>query len=130
LICTWIENRSFQNKKGKFCDPYLGSLHSYYKNMGLTVITITLPVFPIKLLKKVYESGEIIPSIYFTKLSDILRSIFEALFLKKGKRLPNSKKLDLATIFEYEMIGEKGNVCYAFLHYQTCLRLFGINSLS
>ena len=130
LTCTWIEHRSFKSKDDKFSDPYLGTLNDYYKKMGLKVVTITLPVFTIKLLKKAYRCGEIIPSIYFTKLSDILRSFFKALFLKHNKKIPNSNELDLTSIVKYEMISEKGNVCHAYLHYRTCLRLFKINSMS
>lgn len=127
LTCTWIENRSFKGKNYKFSDPYLGVLNDYYKKIGLKVATITLPVFPIKLLKKAYKCGEIIPSIYFTRLSDISRSFFKALFLKYDKKIPNSNGLDLTSIFGYEMVSEKGGICYAFLHYLTCLNLFKIN---
>ena len=129
LTCTWIENRSFKGKNNKFSDPYLGTLNDYYKKMGLKVATITLPVFPINLLKKAYRCGEIIPSIYFARLSDISRSFFKTLFLKCNKKIPSSNGLNLTSIFEHEMISEKGKVCYAFLHYLTCLNLFKINSM-
>lgn len=123
LTCTWIENRSFKGKNNKFSDPYLGTLNDYYKKLGLKVATITLPLFPIKLLKKAYSCGEIIPSIYFTRLSDILRSFFKALFLKYDKKIPDKNEFDLTSIVEYEMISEKGGICYTFLHYLSCLNL-------
>ena len=127
LVCTWIENRSFKGKNNNFSDPYLGVLNDYYKKIGLKVTTITLPIFPVKLLKKAYKCGEIIPSICFTRLSDISRSFFKALFLKYDKQIPNSNGLDLTSIFKYEVVSEKGGICYAILHYQTCLKLFRIN---
>lgn len=129
LTCTWIENRSFISEDDKFSDPYLGTLNDYYKKMGLNVATITVPFFPIKLLKKVYKCGEIIPSIYFTKLSDIFRSFFKATRLEWNKKYSDCNDLDLTSIFEYERIAEKGMVCYGFLYYRTFLNLFRINTI-
>ena len=124
LTCTWVEDRSFKSGNGIFVDPYLGNLRDYYKNKGLETIAITLPIFPSHILKKVYRSKEIIPSIYFVGLSDIAKSFFKTLFLKWNKQIPHSSGLDLTPVFEYETITEKCSVCYALLHYYVCLKLF------
>lgn len=129
LICTWVEDRSFKGKNYKFSDPYLGILYAHYKKTGFNVATITLPILPINILKKAYKCGEIIPSIYFTKLSDIFRSFFKAIRLKWNKKYSDCNGLDLASIFEYERIAEKGKVCYGFLYHRTFLNLFKINNM-
>ncbi|UCE06632.1 MAG: hypothetical protein JSW07_00915 [bacterium] len=130
LSCTWIESRSFSDADNRFSDPYLGTLNEYYKKKGLKVITTTLPVFPVELLRKAYKSNEIIPSIYFVKLSDIIRSCFKSFFLKWDKNIPDNNGLDFTLLFDYEKTREKGGVCYVLLHYLACLNMFRSNKLS
>ena len=124
LICTWIEDRSFKSKDGSFQDPYLGKIKYYYEHLGLKSVTITLPIFPVHLLKKVYESKEIIPSIYFSKFLDIFKSFFKPIFLKWNDDIPNSNGLNLSQLFKSAEIHEKGFLPYAFLQYRTIINLF------
>ncbi len=130
LSCTWIEDRSFKGQDGCFCDPYLGVLKDYYSKMGLKTIVITLPIFPRHLLKKVYQCKEIIPSIYFAKLSDIVKSFFWSIFLILNDEIADCNGLDLKPIFKYEKIQEKGRICYTFLHYLVMSNIFKKQNIS
>ena len=130
LFFTWIEERSFKGLNSEFYDPYLGTLSEYCKKMGLYVITSTLPIFPLRLLKKSYESKEIIPSIYFTKISDILKSFLTGIFFRLNKSSDSISK-DIATsVLDYEVIRAKRTVCYTFLHFLTTLNMFNGTELS
>lgn len=127
LICTWIENRSFNGDR--FIDPYLGALYDFYKEKGMNIGTITLPIFPYKLLSSVYKSGEIIPTIYFIGLLDTIKSYFKAI-LFKVKNLSNNNGLNLKDIFNYELIYTRGDICYAYLHYCAIMNMFKNYKLS
>lgn len=124
IICTWIEDRSFSGKSDRFVDQYLGYLNDYYKKMGVTTATITLPILSGRILKRVYESGEIIPSIHFARLSDIFNAFSKCLLLKWNHKNTYSNGLKLTYLFKFEIIAEKYNVYHALLHYNICLRLF------
>lgn len=131
LICTFIEDRSFKGSENRFYDPYLGTLSEYCKKKGLNVITTTLPVFPYRLLKKTYESKEIIPSIYFVKLPDIFKAFITALSFGLDKRGINSDSSFATTpILDYEALRSKVSVCYALFHYFTTLNMFKSTELS
>ncbi|MCK5608097.1 hypothetical protein KAR91_39820 [Candidatus Pacearchaeota archaeon] len=124
MTCTWIEDRSFSGKNGRFVDPYLGSLNDYYKTMGLNTATITLPILPDHILKKIYECEEIIPSIHFARLRDIFKVFSKCFSLEWNNKYIYSNGLQLTYLFEFETIAEKYNVYHALLHYQIYLRLF------
>ena len=132
LISTWIENRSF-DKNGKFTDPYMGKLNDFYKQMGLKVLTITLPILPFKLIKKSYESKEIIPSIHFVKLSDILETFLKSIFVNLKFNNSPAFKLNgfsLTLLLRNEMIKGKGSVYNAYLFYLAILNTFGKKRIS
>lgn len=123
LIWTWIEDRSFK-EKNIFSDPYLGSLKDYYAKKGFKIITTTLPIFPHRLLKKTYQSGDVIPSIYFGKFKYIFKSFFKAIFLRWNRKIPDITGLNLEPLFNYEKILEKGKICYVFFHYLIIFNIF------
>lgn len=124
MTCTWVEDRSFNGKDCSFVDPYLGALNDYYKTMGLETIITTLPILPGHILKKIYTSGRIIPSMSFTRLRDIFKVFFKSISMRWNNKNTCSNGLQLTHLLEFEAIAEKHNVYPALLHYQSCLRLF------
>ncbi len=129
LSITWVEDRSF-DCEGKYSDPYIGILHKYYQMKGLKVLTTTLPIFPYRLLKKVYACRQVVPLVVFMKFTDIMRACLHSLLFKCNKENVEYDGLVTAPLFHYEMIYEKGQVFCAVLHYLTCLRIFKSNAIS
>jgi hypothetical protein len=130
LICTWIEDRSFKGKENGFSDPYLGNLRDYYVKKGLKVFFLNTPFMSLHVLKKVYQCGEIIPSLYFLRLSDIVKSFFKILFFRWRREIPTASGFNVTPLIEYEMLIEKGRLPYIILTYLIWLKLFKNTKLS
>ena len=111
LLYTWVEDRSFT--KERFTDIYLGKLKEFYDKNGYKTAFIISPQMPRRLMKKVYQSGEIIPALYFISLLDIIKSFFHSVSFKWNNALPYCDKFNLKTVFEYEKKMEKGMLCYS-----------------
>ncbi len=124
LNCTWIEERSFKGKENRFYNQYLGNLQEYCIKKELKSITVTMPVFPLRLLRKAYQSKEIIPSIYFAKLTDIFEIYFKILIFNWSVKVADNSIMDLKYLIKYEKIKEKGEIGYAFLQYRIFFNIF------
>ncbi|MFH2011555.1 MAG: hypothetical protein ABIJ37_02435 [Pseudomonadota bacterium] len=110
LMYTWVEDRSFAD--GHFTDIYLGKLKTFYETKGLRTVFVISPEIPPRFMDKIYRSGEIIPTLLFISLADIISSFFHSVSFKWAKALPDFCGFDLHPVFENEKIKEKGKLCY------------------
>jgi surface carbohydrate biosynthesis protein (TIGR04326 family) len=128
FTCTWIEERSF--KDGQFQDPYLGNLNAFYEREGLRTKTLTLPLFPRVLLKRVFQEDSIIPTIYFSRFADIFHSFYRTFAVNPTRMVNSTNGLDLASLFDDAYTAGKDVVFQSTLNYHCFLRFFKQPGLS
>jgi hypothetical protein len=113
LMCTWIEDRSFNKVDGTFEDPYLKGLSEISINEDKAVLTTTLPFFPVRLIEQAIKSKAILPIFLFGNIADIIKAYLKILKYK----LELNDGINCKNIITFEMLNEKGRVGESILHY-------------
>lgn len=128
FTCTWIEKRSFKDEK--FFDPYLGNLNTFYEKEGYRTKTLTLPLFPRNLIKNVLLTTNIIPTVYFSRFSDIFYSLYRTFTVNPKRKIDIINGLDLNNLFNSAYKTGVDVLFQSTLNYYCFLRFFKQPSLS
>lgn len=107
MIYSWIENRSFDRKKGTFTDHYFGPLAEIYRQKGFYVARVAPAIINRNFVSRLYKAGEdFILLSSFLRLYDILRVLLSTSMLDNYKSLFKKKYDGFAVLYNSELAHE------------------------